>query len=239
MFKIAIADLVIEIDNRYSHIEHYCKGYITVTDKTDLRVSVTTDEIVKYATLAGRDMPFPLAETILTYRRICTLIPSFDAFLFHAAVVVCRGRSYAFSASRGTGKTTHAMMWLKKFGSDAAIINGDKPIIRFDGESGKPYAFGTPWCGKEGYNVNSSVALNGIVFIERSADGKNSGRRITDYTETVTRMMEQVIVPVDCGLIDTFVSLIKKFVLDVPAYVLYVTPDVSSAEFAEKFLREV
>ena len=95
-------------------------------------------------------------------------MPDFDAFLLHAAVIEVDGLAYAFAAPSGTGKTTHIALWKKFFGDRANIINGDKPIIRF--ENGTPYIYGTPWCGKEGYNINTKAPLAALCFIERSPE---------------------------------------------------------------------
>ena len=57
--------------------------------------------------------------------------------------------------------------WLDKFGDRAFIINGDKPIVRKTDEG--IFVFGTPWCGKEGFNENIRVKLKSICILERAA----------------------------------------------------------------------
>ena len=35
---------------------------------------------------------------------------------------------------------------------------------------GKAYAYGTPWCGKDGINQNKKVPLQGICFLIQSKE---------------------------------------------------------------------
>jgi hypothetical protein len=133
----------------------------------------------------------------------------------HCAVIEYEGNGYAFAAQSGTGKSTHVSLWQKRFGNDVRIINGDKPIMRFY-EDGL-YAFGTPWCGKEGYNENDSVKLKGICFLER--DTVNRISRITPK-EAVTRIFHQVLTPSDLETLDALFPLLDRMLREVPCYVL-------------------
>lgn len=63
----------------------------------------------------------------------------------HGTVVDHNGQAYMFTAPSGTGKTTHAKLWLDNL-PDAFIVNGDKPFIIAGDE--QPKACGTPWAGK-------------------------------------------------------------------------------------------
>ena len=63
----------------------------------------------------------------------------FNGMLLHASAVMVDGKAYLFTAPSGTGKSTHTRLWLQQFGERAAILNDDKPALRF--ENGKWYAF--------------------------------------------------------------------------------------------------
>ena len=69
-------------------------------------------------------------------------MPLYGAFLMHAAVVEVDGIAYVFTAPSGTGKSTHVQLWLDHFGPRARVLNGDKPLFRFEGNT--LYACGTP-----------------------------------------------------------------------------------------------
>ena len=61
------------------------------------------------------------------------------------------GKAYVFTAKSGVGKTTHTKLWVEYFEGIASYINGDKPIIRC--KDFVWYAYGTPWMGKEKFEV--------------------------------------------------------------------------------------
>ena len=88
-----------------------------------------------------------------------------DGMMLHASAVAYEGRAYLFSGISGVGKSTHTKLWQTVFGDEAVVFNDDKPALRF--LDGRWYAYGTPWCGKDGINVNRKVPLAGICFLEQ------------------------------------------------------------------------
>ncbi len=105
-------------------------------------------------------------------RKISDEIISRGAFLMHGAVIEYGGKGYMFTAPSGTGKTTHILLWQEYFGKEnVRIINGDKPFIRI--VDGTPYAYGTPWCGKEKLgSANARIELSAICFLTRAKENK-------------------------------------------------------------------
>ncbi len=167
MTKLLLADLVIEIDNRYDYIPTNCADYIYNGDKpTDIFVKVSEQELEKERNSSETQFPTGYLEYICAYRQIATKLLDFDAFVMHGTVIKVENKGIIFTALSGTGKTTHMLYWQKMLGDKLTIINGDKPIIRFF--DGVPYAYGTPWAGKEGYNTNDRTELNDICLIERA-----------------------------------------------------------------------
>ena len=189
MTVIKIADLCIGIENRYTHIELQAKDYITAEEPL-FTVSVTEQEIDEERERSATDRHRGYYESIVAYRKIAARLPEYDAFLFHGSVIEYRGGAYIITANSGVGKTTHTRLWLREFSGEVDIINGDKPIVRII--DGIPYAFGTPWQGKENYGKNASAPLLGIAFLERGAE--NSAGRIS-APEAVTRFMKQIYIP--------------------------------------------
>lgn len=217
MFTIKMADLKIQINHRYGYVRNLCKDYIIESNEApDLCVEATEQEIRQEIEAAEVSASEAYAEGICIYRNICKKLPTlFGAFLMHCAVIEYEGNGYAFAAQSGTGKSTHVRLWQKRFGDSVRIVNGDKPIMRFY-EDGL-YAFGTPWCGKEGYNENDSVRLKGICFLER--DTVNRISRITPK-EAVTRIFHQVLTPSDLETLDALFPLLDRMLREVPCYVL-------------------
>lgn len=216
MFKLKMADLVIGVENRGKYVEMLCRDYICSDDTpVDFTVFANNDEIREEMAATEPPASPAYAESVCIYRKICKKILSYGSLLLHSSVVECDGKSYAFAALSGTGKSTHTGLWLKHFGDRARIINGDKPIYRV--EKDNVLVFGTPWCGKEGYNTNTSSPLAALCFIERAE--KNEIRKI-DASEALTRIFTQILVPDNESDVDLFVPIIDEFLKIVPCFVL-------------------
>ena len=191
MLKIKIAGIPIGINNRYRHVEQLCRDYLT-DEEPLFTVSATDEELAKEKELSGGTYSPGYLESVVIYRNIAEQIPRYDAVVFHGAVLNKDGKAYAFTARSGVGKTTHTRLWLDEFGDSVHYLNGDKPIIRII--DGTPYAFGTPWQGKEGYGVNESAPLVAIALLERNE--KNSATLIDPKDGTV-RLIKQIYIPRD------------------------------------------
>ena len=226
MFCIRIADLNVRIRNKYNYVRRLCKEYIVEDCETvDLDVSVSEDEIAKEVACAEMPVSEAYAEGVCVYRNICKELPlKFDSYLLHSAVIEYEGRGYAFAAKSGTGKSTHIAIWQKAFGDKVRIINGDKPIIRY--KDGQFIAYGTPWCGKEGFSVNDSVPLNALCFIERAE--ANSIDKMP-AAEAVTRLFNQILIPNDMETVNKLFPLLDKTLTTVPCYLLKCNMDTEAA----------
>ena len=189
MITVNIAHLPIGIDNKFDYIEDYAKDYLT-DEKPLFVVSVTSEEIEKEKISSGTNHTQGYYESIVAYRKIAEVLPSYDAFLFHGSVIAYRGAAYIITANSGVGKTTHTRLWLSQFPNEAHVLNGDKPIVRII--DGVAYACGTPWQGKENYGRNEILPLAGISFLERGEE--NSARGISP-SDAVTRFMTQIYLP--------------------------------------------
>lgn len=166
-------------------------------------------------------------EQLALYRKICAYVLAHDAFLMHCAVIEYEGRGYAFSAPSGTGKTTHIRLWQRVFGEDkVTVVNGDKPLLRLI--DGKIYAYGTPWCGKEGYNVNTRVPLSGLCFITRGTENKI---RMMSTEEAVPHLFGQIMVS-DSTDLARQMELADLLLQKVPCYLLSCNMDTEAAQVA-------
>lgn len=188
MFNICIADVVIGIDNKYDYIRDMCRDYISSAPSV-FTVSATDEEIRRENT-DGFPYPSEYLETLAIYRKISENLADFDAFLMHGVLMDVEGKGILLCAESGTGKSTHASLWIKLLGEKCRIINGDKPLIRIKG--GLPYGYGTPWCGKEEINENAKVRLCDICFIKRAEE--NSVREMKK-AEVLTRLIPAVHIP--------------------------------------------
>jgi len=95
--------------------------------------------------------------------------------LFHSAVVSYKGRGYMFLGKSGTGKSTHARLWLKHI-EGSELMNDDNPVVRFfdDGPDGAPRAvvYGSPWSGKTPCYRNVQASVGGIVLLSQAPFNK-------------------------------------------------------------------
>ena len=240
MFKIKIADFVIEIDNKYSYIEKLCSKYVYEGEEKDFSASCTEDDITNEEIVARDDEEVHshlqslteekrrgYLEGICIYRSICLQLPERNAFVMHAATIEVDGQGYAFTARSGTGKSTHISLWKKLLGDRVQIVNGDKPIVRLT--DGVFYAYGTPWCGKEGWNRNVRAPLKGICFVERDTKNRIDKMPLAD---AATRIMKQILIPKDAlGAINTF-ELVDKMLNNVNCWLLGCNISIEAAEVA-------
>ena len=229
MFYIKIADIIIAIDNKYEYVKMLCRDYIVPpVDQPHMTVSVSAEEISNEIKIAENPVSAAYAEGVCVYRHICSPLPEkFGAYLMHCAVIEYKGEGYAFAAASGTGKSTHISLWQKRFGDEVRIINGDKPIMRFIGD--RLYAYGTPWCGKEGYNTNASVPIKAICFIERAAENQI---RKTTPSDALMRIFHQILTPKTVENLDSFLPLLDRTLTEIPCYVLGCNISVEAAETA-------
>lgn len=85
--------------------------------------------------------------------------------LFHASAVSYDGRGYMFLGKSGTGKSTHAGLWVKHI-EGAVLINDDNPVVRIT--DGQAVVYGSPWSGKTPCYRNVSYPLGGIVLLSQA-----------------------------------------------------------------------
>ena len=166
------------------------------------------------------------------YQFYCELV-NFGGFYLHASTVVLNGAAYLFSGHPGAGKSTHTRLWQQEFGSDAVIINDDKPALRrIDGIW---YAYGTPWCGKDGINQNLRAPVAGLCFMKKS--DRNSIRRL-DTFEAMQRVMGQTIYKFRTAQsLDRMLGNLESFLREVPVYELENRPEPAAARLSYETMR--
>lgn len=206
-----------------------CYSYIVPeTEYYDVYLSVSNNEIVLEEN--NVDYPEPYLEYLAVYRKISEIIPLHNGFLFHSATFDVDGTGVAFAAHSGTGKTTHMLLWQRLLGDRLKIVNGDKPIVRyFDDEPNTPYAYGTPWNGKERLGCNMRTPLKHICFIERAE--QNSCEKM-DKNDAVNLIFNQVYMPKDPAAAANTIVLINRLISDCSLWKIKCNMDISAAETA-------
>ena len=94
-------------------------------------------------------------------------------------------------------------------------------------------AYGTPWCGKEGWNTNTCAPLKALCLLER---GEKNEIFPIDAFEHLGELMGHFHLPGN-GQVDMLklMQLIDRMVNIVPVYRLRCTNDISAAETAIKY----
>lgn len=151
-----------------------------------------------------------------------TKLLDFDGLMLHSSAVVVDGKAYLFSATSGTGKSTHTKLWLKQFGDRAYILNDDKPAVRLI--DGVWHACGTPWSGKHDLSRPECVPLAGIAMVNR--DVTNHIERYSGPM-AVYELLSQTLRPKDKMAV--LLELLDKLVSQVPVWKLYCNMDPEAA----------
>ena len=95
--------------------------------------------------------------------------------LFHAACICYKGRGYLFLGKSGTGKSTHARLWLKYI-EGTELFNDDNPVVRLFEKDGKKVAiaYGSPWSGKTPCYKNVKFEMGAFVLLSQAPFNKIS-----------------------------------------------------------------
>lgn len=236
VFRIKLAGLPMELRCRYPFSRELCADYLTreepqaVIEVSEQDVAFEREKSLREAVYEGLtpiDYPDDYLESVAAYRKIALEMTKHGAAVFHGAVIAVDGEAYAFTASSGTGKTTHMKLWLRHFGDRALVVNGDKPILRVDG--GRVYACGTPWCGKENLNTNVVLPLKAICVLER--DAANHIERI-GMGDALAVLMQQIYRPAQADAMRRTVQLVGKLGSLVKLYRLGCNMDEEAAVIA-------
>ena len=173
-------------------LTRYKKYAVEETPLRDFFVSL--DEIDQEKAELTKVLKYPPSESniedLALRRQVTEAILENNCFQIHGAAIAVDNQGYIFTADSGTGKTTHIKLWLKNLES-VVVVNGDQPIV---GIGQEVRVYGSPWCGKEGLNTNTSVPLKAIVLMQRG--NKNEVSEISMQKATI-ELLRQVYRPVN------------------------------------------
>lgn len=227
--KCRFADINYKISNIYSDLERACRDYLIPYDsECDEVITITEQDIDSENNDGGYSREY--LEFISVCRKISNNLPLHNAFLFHSAVFDVCGEGVALAAVSGTGKTTHMLLWRKLLGDKLTIVNGDKPFVRFfDNEPSTPYAYGTPWNGKEKLGCNMRTPLRHICFIERAE--KNSCEKI-GISDAINLIFKQIYIPNEPQAAANALSLVDRLLSSCDLWRIRCNMDISAAQTA-------
>lgn len=221
--RCKIADLLVEVPAA-GGMDQRCGAYIT-DGSQPADITITESEY----------MPEPIAKLgyddgcyIESSRQFYWELPKFDGLMLHAAAVEYEGKAYLFSGPSTVGKSTHTRLWRQLLGDGVNFINDDKPALRRI--DGKWFAYGTPWCGKDGVNQNKKVPLAGICFLQQ---GKQNRICRLSEKEAMIRILSQSTKKIpDPMVMASLLSHVDALVREIPVYELENMPTPEAARLS-------
>ena len=218
-----ISDLLIEIPDA-GGMAPRCKEYLTEqTGKADIVINAESYVPDKWNNLT-EEINIYLQSGFQFYYQLL----NFNGLMLHSSALELDGKAYLFSGPCGVGKSTHTHLWQSTFGDKVRIFNDDKPALRR--LDGRWYAYGTPWCGKDGINVNMKVPLGGICFLKQSKE--NLIRRL-DKKEAIQKVLSQTTYKIgNVAKMDKLLQSVGKLVSEIPIYELCNRPERAAAELS-------
>ncbi len=226
-----IADLTVEIPEAGDLVPR-CREYLCeAADETvGADITIRTDN---FRTDAWPGLNQEQAIYMESGAHFGVYLRNHNGFILHASAVALDGKAYLFSAPCGTGKSTHTRLWQSVFGPGAQVFNDDKPALRCI--DGIWYAYGTPWCGKDGINLNKKFPLAGICFLKQARENKI---RQLSQAEAVQKLIWQSPYRMTrLERIDQLLTCLDSLVRKVPVFELENLPEPEAALLSYETMR--
>lgn len=224
-----IADLIVEVPAE-GGLDSRCGDYLySGQDRADIVIDPACYQLAQYGPQwLPEQIAYLESGNYFAYKLL-----DFNGLFLHASAVAVEDRAYLFSADSGVGKSTHTRLWQQCFGTKAQVINDDKPALRC--LDGVWYAYGTPWCGKDGINQNQRVPLAGICFLKRGSENRI---RPLDVREAIIKLMPQTMH--NFYRRENLAKLtghMDKLLTQIPVFELECLPDEAAARLSYETMR--
>lgn len=226
--KTRIADIITEIPAAGDLVSR-CQNYLyDGMESTDVIIPAEILDCNKYEYLSAEQNVY-LQSGWYFYGKLL----KYNGMMLHASAVEYNGKAYLFSAPSGTGKSTHTQIWQREFGSAVKVFNDDKPALRY--VDGKWFAYGTPWCGKDGININMKAPLAGICFLKQAPENRirrlSNGEAAKNIISQTMRYFRQV------DNLDLMIAHVDSIVRNIPVFELENRPEPEAARLSYETMR--
>lgn len=223
-----IADLFVEIPAA-GGMTSRCQEYlIQATEQVDICIQAERYNFKQYPGVDEENAVY-----MESGKQFYLKLLSYSGLLLHSSAVELEGKAYLFSADSGVGKSTHTRLWQQIFGERARVFNDDKPALRRLED--RWYAYGTPWCGKDGININMKVPIAGICFLKQAPDNRiyrlNSGEVLPRIWGQTTRKIKN---PTRVALL---LEHLDKLIREIPMFELENRPEPAAAQLSYETMR--
>lgn len=218
-------DIAIEAPASYKWVEGTLTKITYVAEAGDVKYESLQKAIDAAKSKAVVTM---LADT----RENVTISTPYNGLMLHASSAALGGRAYLFSGPCGRGKSTHTRLWQQTFGEAVQVFNDDKPALRR--LDGRWYAYGTPWCGKDGINLNQKWPLGGICFLEKSQE--NRIRRLP-AAEALPLILAQTTYRLQPHSMELLLASLDSLLREIPVFLLENRPEEAAARLSFETMR--
>ena len=234
LFRMEIAGFRFQVNALFESTAAYCRDYRT-EEEPAFFIDVIRDDLIREQHLLNveadeeglkrRKFSDMFLERSVIQRKVAEILLERDILMLHGSTVAVDGQAYLFTASCGTGKSTHTRFWREVFGERAVMVNDDKPFLRIGADG--VTAYGSPWTGKHGLGGNVVFPLNGICILKRGP--VNSIRKMTP-DEARDMLLHQSFQPEDgTGCVN---GLVERMMELVPLWEMECTKDPRAAMIA-------
>ena len=155
-----------------------------------------------------------------------------DILTFHSCVVEHNSKGFLLAGASGVGKSTHARLWRQH--KNALILNSDRGCCYMQQQQWM--AFGTPWCGTGGEQINRQVPVQALVILQQG-----NYNRVTPLKgqEMLLEVMPQVFAGWDSANQAKMITLLDNFLRTIPVLRLECTPDTSAVDALYDYLENL
>jgi len=146
--------------------------------------------------------------------------------LFHASTVVRQGHAALFLGHSGTGKSTHARLWLEVF-PDAVLLNDDNPVVRLF-PNGEVRVYGSPWSGKTPCYNAASAPVCALVQLVQAPHNTIRSLRMTQAYPLILASVSGL--KIEQATMDSLYASIALLLERCPVYELECLPNREAAQ---------
>ena len=201
-----------------------CGAYLTPGSESDAAI-VIDDRAYRYEcwpTLSRDDAAY-----MESGFQFYTALHDFGGLMLHASATVIDGQAYLFAGQCGIGKSTHAALLQSRY-PQAALINDDKPALRLTEDGWM--AYGTPWSGKNGININARHPVKAICLLTTRRD--RNYIRPADPVHAIAGILSCTSGRGSAENVKKLAPLIDRLIRDIPIYEMDSLADADAAELA-------
>ena len=179
-FKFSVAGVILDVSCCFRSTYNHCREFLVQDDSAaQCRIIITMEDIEAERALqlskkeAGQSLQASTAEALeflVLCRKTAELLPHHGAVLFHGSSLAFDGQGVLFTATSGTGKSTHSSIWRKVYQDRVEMVNDDKPFLKVSGSD--VYVCGSPWMGKHRLGAGVCVPLKAICVLNRGVENQ-------------------------------------------------------------------